>query len=497
MAELAEVIDRVLARGAAELPWCGPLDPNPANVMGRADGSLVLTDPFFADGPNLYGSLTTDAGVVARAIPAEARGATCSTSRWARPARSTRSSVPGWSRHSRPPTPTWRGLWTVGIVRDEPQVEIGPVDLRIVTDYPGRGPYGGRMRRPVLVLIVLVVATLGAGFTSYAASDGAARQAVTRGVKHVPVPAAARAVDTSHPDHVIGNGTPASCTGAAVVRAVAQGGVITFRCGPDPVVIAMPQTAKVVNTSRRVVIDGGGLVTLSGEGQRRILYQDTCDQRQIWTTDHCDDQARPRLVVQHLTLAGGNSTGESFEGGGGGAIFDRGGQLKVVDTTFVGNRCDRSGPDLGGAAVRALSQYHGRPVYVVGSTFRGGRCSNGSGLSSIGVSWTVLNSVFVHNRATGVGANPPHSPHQPGGGSGAAIYTDGNDYTVRVAGTLIQHNHANEGGAAIFYVSNDRSGTLHVAWSTLQDNVNDGFQTIPGIFYLGRGPIDLQHSVIR
>src|SRR5258708_18592662 len=32
---------------------------------------------------------------------------------------------------------------------------------------------------------------------------------------HAFVPAAAQAVDTSHPDHVIGNGTPASCTSAA------------------------------------------------------------------------------------------------------------------------------------------------------------------------------------------------------------------------------------------------------------------------------------------
>ena len=51
----------------------------------------------------------------------------------------------------------------------------------------------------------------------------------------------------------------------------------------------------MVNTSRRVVLDGGGLVTLSGGGKRRILYQDTCDQRQVWTTSHCDDQATPRL----------------------------------------------------------------------------------------------------------------------------------------------------------------------------------------------------------
>src|SRR5437762_7865678 len=38
----------------------------------------------------------------------------------------------------------------------------------------------------------------------------------------------APAVSTAHPDHVIGHGTPASCTSQAVVRAVAAGGVITF-----------------------------------------------------------------------------------------------------------------------------------------------------------------------------------------------------------------------------------------------------------------------------
>ena len=368
------------------------------------------------------------------------------------------------------------------------------------------------MRRPLLLPVVLLAATA-LTVPAYAASTprshpgvtvhGADRVAdrtgdrgVARGVKHVPVPKAARAVDTNHPDHVIGNGTPASCTSKKVVRAVAKGGVITFACGPDPVVITMRRTAKVVNTSRRVVIDGGGLVTLSGGGKRRILYQNTCDQGQIWTTDHCDDQARPKLVVQHVTFAHGNSTGNHVEGGGGGAIFVRGGQLKIVDARFLDNRCDRSGPDLGGAAVRDLSQSHLAPAYVVGSTFRGGRCSNGSGLSSIGVSWTVLNSVFRHNRAIGHGANPTR-PGTKGGGSGGAIYTDGNRYSLLVAGTLMRHNHANEGGGAIFYVSNDRSGRLHIHWSTLKDNVSERFETRPGIFYLGRGPIETRHSIIR
>jgi hypothetical protein len=363
------------------------------------------------------------------------------------------------------------------------------------------------MRRSVLVTVVslasaLAAAATGAGSTSYAASvsaptaAAAPRAALRRGVQHVPVPVAGRAVDTSHPDHVIGNGSPASCTSRKVVRAVAKGGVITFDCGRDPVVIGMRHTAKVVNTSSRVVIDGGGLVALSGRGHRRILYQDTCDQRQVWTTDHCDDQARPRLVVQNLTLQDGDSSGSTFEGGGGGAVFDRGGRLKIMNSRFVDNRCDRTGPDLGGAAVRALSQYAGQPVYVVGSTFRGGRCSNGSGLSSIGVSWQVLNCRFLGNRAIGHGANPA-SPGTPGGGSGGAIYTDGNDYRLTVAGTLMRHNHAREGGGAVFYVSNDRTGTLHIHWSTLEDNPSERFQTRPGIYYLGHGPIDVRHSIIR
>jgi hypothetical protein len=366
-------------------------------------------------------------------------------------------------------------------------------------------PYRERVRRPLLILALLTGTLL--SLPSYAGSSAAPAvsrpesRAVERGVQRVPVPKEGQAVDTSHPDHVIGNGNRASCTSRKVVAAVAKGGVITFDCGPDPVVITMRRTAKVFNRRgetdvHRVVLDGGGLVTLSGAGKRRILYQDTCDQRQVWTTDHCDNQAYPKLVVQHLTFSGGNSTGNHYEGGGGGAIFARGGQLKIVDTTFVGNRCDRHGPDLGGAAVRALSQYRGLPVYVVHSTFLGGRCSNGSGLSSIGVSWTVLNSVFRNNRAVGHGANPER-PGTKGGGSGGAIYTDGNDYTLRVAGTLMQHNHANEGGGAIFYVSNDRSGRLHIHWSTLTDNVSERFQTRPGIFYLGRGPIEVRHSIIR
>jgi hypothetical protein len=314
---------------------------------------------------------------------------------------------------------------------------------------------------------------------------------------HAAIPADARAVDTSHPTHVIGHGTPDSCTSAAVVSAVAAGGIITFDCGPAPVTITMAATAKVRNAhGPRIVLDGGGLVTLSGGGQRRILYMDTCDPAQGWTTSHCQDQSTPQLTVQNLTFTGGNSTGQSYEGGGGGAIFDRGGRLKVVNSRFVDNRCDPTGPDLGGAAIRALSQYHNLPVYVVDSTFTGGVCANGGGLSSIGVSWTVLNCVFTGNRAIGNGANPAKSG-TPGGGSGGAIYNDGNTYTLTIDGTIIENNTANEGGGAIFYVSNDRSGTMSISYSTLTHNHSGQFQNFPGIFFLGKHDPTVTNSTLR
>ena len=301
------------------------------------------------------------------------------------------------------------------------------------------------------------------------------------------VPPEAAAEDTSKPTRVIGTGTPASCTSQAVVDAVAAGGVITFNCGPNPHTIPMAATAKVrTNSGARVVIDGGGRITLSGQGQRRVLYQNTCDKALGITTSHCQDQDAPKLVVQNITLADGNSTGDATEGGGGGALFVRGGRLKVVNSRFTGNKCDANGPDLGGAAIRVLDQFRDGPVHITSSTFEGGVCSNGGALSSIGTSWVVLNSLMKGNKAIGRGANPARAG-TPGGGSGGAIYNDGNTFTLRIAGSLIEDNQANEGGGAVFFVSNDNSGSMSVEGSTLRRNPSLGFETIKGIFYLGAG----------
>jgi hypothetical protein len=306
---------------------------------------------------------------------------------------------------------------------------------------------------------------------------------------HSYVPPAGRAVSTAHPNHVIGQGTPASCTSAAVVRAVAKGGIITFNCGPKPVTITMTATAKIVH-GRRIVIDGGGKVTLSGGGKIRILSMNTCK--------HCWEQAGPKLVVQNMRFVAGYSSARQTSTSsdyGGGAIFDQGGQLKVVNSAFIDNRCYKYGPDLGGGAIRAYGMDMKTPVYITSDTFRGNKCSNGGALSGLYANFVVINSLFTTNRAIGWGQNPKQ-PGTRGGGSGGGIYTDGDSYDLVIAGTLMHYNYAREGGGGIFCVVNNNHGALTIKYSTLHHNPSGQFENAPGIFDSRNGH-DVQPVVIH
>lgn len=298
-----------------------------------------------------------------------------------------------------------------------------------------------------------------------------------------PVPEAALPEVADTLGRVVGDGSPESCTGSAVVKAVAHGGYIRFNCGPDPIRIELPETARIYNdSSDYVVIDGGGLVTLSGGGKHRILYMNTCDPELHWTTPHCDNQEFPQLTVQNLTLVDGNSRNEDE---GGGAIFSRGGRFKVVNSRFFRNQAALEGPDVGGGAIRVFDQYQDRPVFVVNSTFGGAdelgnSASNGGALSSIGVSWSIYNSVFSHNEALGKGGNPSQ-PSTPGGGSGGAIYNDGLSMTLSLCGSTLEHNHANAYGSAIFFVSNNHDGLLALDRTSVRNNSGGGWHTLPSI----------------
>ena len=325
---------------------------------------------------------------------------------------------------------------------------------------------------------------------------------------HAVVPAAGQLEDVSSPTTVIGQGSSAGCTGAAFVAAVAKGGVITFNCGPNPATIVLTQTAKIFNDrGTKLVIDGGNKVTLSGGRKVRILYMATCDKAQVYPPGPGDCNTNPgvQLVVQNITFRDGNAKGiaDQNNGGGGGAIYAQGGSLKVVNARFFNNVCDELGSDVGGGAIRKLDYLvapgagPARPAWIVNSTFggapdMGNACANGGALSSIGVSWNIINSLFAESLARGHGANSGE------GGNGGAIYNDGNEVVLNITSSLIENNKANEGGSAVFFVSNNKTGSITITDSITRNNPRGTFETpgLPGFYVIAKAPAAVVNSQI-
>jgi hypothetical protein len=327
---------------------------------------------------------------------------------------------------------------------------------------------------------------------------------------HATIPSEGQAEDVSSPTTVVGTGTPASCTGDTFVSAVAKGGIITFDCGPDPVTLVLKSTAKVFNDKgTKLVIDGGNKVTLSGGGKTRILYMATCDKAQVYPPGSGDCNTNPgvQLVVQNITFVDGSAKGipeGQNNDGGGGAIHAQGGSLKVVNSRFFNNVCDDLGSDVGGGAIRKLDYLvdpgagPARPVWIVNSTFGGkpglgNSCANGGAISSIGVSWNIINSLFSDNTAVGHGANDGQ------GGNGGAIYNDGNEIVLNITSSLVENNMANEGGSAVFFVSNNKTGSITVKDSIFRNNPRGSFETpgLPGFYVIAKAPANIINSQIE
>lgn len=250
--------------------------------------------------------------------------------------------------------------------------------------------------------------------------------------------------DVSSPTAVVG----APCTEAALRAAADAGGTIVFDCGPAPVTITVTQP---IVFARETIVDGGGLVTLSGGGTSRIFYLDS---------DY--NTPTPRLVVQRLTFrdgqgpAGGEDTAQ-----GGGAIYRDGGSLTVIDSAFDGNRAPSPGQDIAGGAIYGFG---GGETVIVGSTFTNNAASDGGAVGSLNGDLTIINSTLVGNAATGTGGNPGN------GGAGGAIYMDGRDEVTTLCGVTIANNTAGAIGGGVFRVSNDDSGSFAMDRSTVDGN---------------------------
>jgi len=261
---------------------------------------------------------------------------------------------------------------------------------------------------------------------------------------------------------VVGNGTPASCTAAALQSAIDAASVITFNCGSTAVTIPVYTTLQVPAT-RATVIDGGGKVTLDGGGRTRLI--------KVYSPNY--RATHVGLTLQHITLANGKAVGTKYVApsaanascafgwadGAGGAIYVRDAVLHTIGVTFRNNAAETPGPDVGGGAIYALGSVD---VTVVGSTFDGNSGANGGAVGLLQSDGRFYNDLFSGNDARGSGGNYVGGAAQGcagvaganqggAGGNGGAIAIDGgSDGAQTVCGSTFASNTGGAFGGALF-----------------------------------------------
>jgi hypothetical protein len=176
---------------------------------------------------------------------------------------------------------------------------------------------------------------------------------------------------------VVGTGSAASCTDAALNTELTGGGLVTFNCGGGLVTIDISPAAGSTGTKSIAVdttIDGGSLITISGGNSVRVFSVNTS----------------VKFTVQNLIVANGNSADY------GGGIWNGSGTLTVTNSTFSGN----SAYYCGGGIINEAGT-----LTVTNSTFSGNSAYCGGGIyNHNGGTLTVTNSTFSGNSATaGVG----------------------------------------------------------------------------------------------
>ena len=245
---------------------------------------------------------------------------------------------------------------------------------------------------------------------------------------------------------VVGDGTPSSCTEAALGTALAAGGSITFNCGPSPVTITVTARKTVgVDT----ILDGGGLITLSGGSSVGVLMVAagiSATIENLGISDASDDRGEGGAIVNwggaltasNITVAASHT---QYLGGG---ILNNYGTLTVSNSTFTGNSAESAGG--------AITNYWGTAT-VSGSVFSGNYNSpgggGGGGILSYGT-LTVAASTFSGNTSDNVAG---------------AIYSVGR---LVVASSTFSANSGEEGGAIY-----KAQGPLTISKSTFTGNTSD------------------------
>jgi predicted outer membrane repeat protein len=260
----------------------------------------------------------------------------------------------------------------------------------------------------------------------------------------------------------IGDGTAASCqteeAANALGAAVAAGGEINFNCGPDPVVINVNTNA----TDEFVVVNGGGLVTLSGENLRQIFYV----------------YGSGGITLNDLTLIDGDA------GSGGALALGPQASAMVYNTFFISNESAGNGGAIHNQGVITINRStlgsniaggNGGAIYNDGgivnlymSYLISNQAASGGGIASDGGSLLVENSAFRSNIAINLGGG---------------VLADGND--VAFVNNTFSNNRADYGGGL------HKNGTVMLTNNTFNENWADH----GGALYNGGGTTTVKNNI--
>lgn len=260
---------------------------------------------------------------------------------------------------------------------------------------------------------------------------------------------------------VVGNGTPGSCTAAALAAAVDGGGEISFNCGSAPHTITLAAPLEI--TAPSTTIDGGGLITLRGQNSQLIVHR---------TFGLIGSSV---LTLRNLTITGGRASGANATANGGAieSVFEAANpvfkpSLVVENVVFNDNDATvtslSSGDayDYGGGAIYS----RGGAVTVRNSRFEGNDAVNGAGgaIHILQSGLTIEDSSFTNN--TAIGATPADS-------LGGAIYIDGlggEGGLFRVLRSSFVNNRAYNSGGAIYVNMYENSSGAEILSSSFENN---------------------------
>lgn len=272
---------------------------------------------------------------------------------------------------------------------------------------------------------------------------------------------------------IVGSGTPASCTEAALNTALSGGGSVSFNCGGSHTITLTSQ--KTINS--HTTIDGGGQITLSGGNSTRLFNLQNganLTLQNITLQNGFSSSDGGAIYVERLsTLTLTNSAVNNSTAANGGAIAlngwgssDAGGTLIVTNSSFSGNTSTAAALPGGGNGGGALYITGGSTATISGSSFSNNQSVNGGGIHILGANLTVSNTTFSGN-----GAN-----NSAGGGGGGAIYVDGTknfNGTIDISTSTFSNNQSNQLGGAIFSFPEGTGSTI-IDQSLFDDNSATG-----------------------